>query len=190
LKVKDEGLVDSPQRTQRAQRKKEGTKREGKKERKKDGKMERRQERKSKEEADMISLASEYTDGKGRHAQGWLFFDAQCGFCTRIARWLAPVLRRRGFAVAPLQDPRVCALLGLTGEDVLRELRFLLSDGTQFGGADAVVAMTREIWWAQPLAWLAKIPGVMPLWHVAYRWVAAHRSCAATGSAVCDLKRS
>ncbi len=50
----------------------------------------------------MISLASEYTDGKGRHAQGWLFFDAQCGFCTRIARWLAPVLQRRGFAVAPL----------------------------------------------------------------------------------------
>jgi hypothetical protein len=36
LKVKDEGLVDSPQRTQRAQRKKEGTKREGKKERKKE----------------------------------------------------------------------------------------------------------------------------------------------------------
>jgi predicted DCC family thiol-disulfide oxidoreductase YuxK len=138
----------------------------------------------------MISLASEYTDGKGRHALGWLFFDAECGFCTRIARWLAPVLRRRGFAVAPLQDPRVCALLGLTGADVLRQLRFLLSDGTQFGGADAVVAVTREIWWAQPLAWLAKIPGMMPLWHVAYRWVAAHRSCAAANSVVCDFKRS
>ena len=33
----------------------------------------------------MISLASEYTDGKGRHAKGWLFFDADCAFCTRIA---------------------------------------------------------------------------------------------------------
>jgi predicted DCC family thiol-disulfide oxidoreductase YuxK len=145
---------------------------------------------KSKGEADMISLASEYTDGKGRHAQGWLFFDAQCGFCTRIARWLAPLLRRRGFAVAPLQDPRVCALLGLSAEDVLRELRFLLSDGTQFGGADAVLAVTREIWWTQPLAWLAKIPGMMPLWHVAYRGVAARRSCAGAETAVCDLKRS
>ena len=137
----------------------------------------------------MISMASEYTDGKGRHAQGWLFFDAQCGFCTRIARWMAPVLRRRGFAVAPLQDPRVSGLLGLRDADVLRELRFLLCDGTQFGGADAVVAMTREIWWAQPLAWLAKIPGRMPLWHGAYRWVAAHRSCPAADSAVCDFKR-
>src|SRR5712672_2168387 len=28
----------------------------------------------------MISLASEFTDGKGRHARGWLFFDAECGF--------------------------------------------------------------------------------------------------------------
>jgi predicted DCC family thiol-disulfide oxidoreductase YuxK len=99
------------------------------------------------------------------------------------------VLLRRGFAVAPLQDPRVCALLGLTGENVLRELRFLLSDGTQFGGADAVVAMTREIWWAQPLAWLAKIPGMMPLWHAAYRWVAAHRSCAAADATPCALKQ-
>ena len=40
----------------------------------------------------MISLVSEYTDGKGRHARGWLFFDAECKFCTRIARWLAPIL--------------------------------------------------------------------------------------------------
>ena len=136
----------------------------------------------------MISLASEYTDGKGRHALGWLFFDAQCGFCTRIARWLAPVLRRRGFAVAPLQDPRVCALLGLRDESALRELRFLLCDGRQFGGPDAVVAVTREIWWAQPFAWAAKIPGTMPLWHVAYRRVAAHRSCVGANSDVCDSK--
>jgi predicted DCC family thiol-disulfide oxidoreductase YuxK len=127
----------------------------------------------------MISLASEYTDGKGRHAQGWLFFDAECGFCTRIAKWLAPVLQRHGFAVAPLQDPRVGALLGLSREELLRELRFLLSDGTQFGGADAVVAMTREIWWAQPLAWLAKVPGMMSLLHAGYRWVASKRSCSA-----------
>ena len=46
----------------------------------------------------MISLVSEYTDGKGRHARGWLFFDAECKFCTRIARWLAPILERRGGA--------------------------------------------------------------------------------------------
>lgn len=136
----------------------------------------------------MISLASEYTDGKGRHAKGWLFFDADCAFCTRIARWLAPILLTRGMAVAPLQDPRVGALLGLTCQELLRELRFLPSDGTQYGGADAVLAVAREFWWARPFAWASKLPGMMNLCHSAYRWVAARRSCAASGTR-CELSK-
>jgi predicted DCC family thiol-disulfide oxidoreductase YuxK len=127
----------------------------------------------------MISLASEYTDGKGRHAEGWLFFDAECAFCTRFAMWLAPRLARRGFAVAPLQDPRVAALLGMPREELLRELRFLLSDGSQYGGADAVLAVARHIWWARPLLWLARIPCIHARMHAGYRWVASQRSCAA-----------
>ena len=128
----------------------------------------------------MISLVSEYTDGKGRHARGWLFFDAECKFCTRTARWLAPILERRGLAVAPLQDPRVGALLGLSRFELMREMRFLLSDGHQSGGADAGVALAREIWWAHPLVWISKLPGMMGLLRSGYRWIAARRSCAAT----------
>jgi predicted DCC family thiol-disulfide oxidoreductase YuxK len=127
----------------------------------------------------MISLADEYTDGKGRHARGWLFFDADCSFCTKIARFLAPVLDRRGLAVAPLQDPRVGALLGLSSHELLRELKFLLSDGRQFGGAAAVVALAEEVWWARPLVWFSKIPGAMRLLDAGYRRVAARRSCPA-----------
>src|ERR1700732_3440496 len=97
-------------------------------------------------EKSMISLASEFTDGKGRHARGWLFFDAECGFCTRTARWLLPILERHGLAVAPVQDPRVGALLGLSRSELLRELRFLLSDGGQFGGADAGLAVGGGGW--------------------------------------------
>jgi predicted DCC family thiol-disulfide oxidoreductase YuxK len=128
----------------------------------------------------MISLASEFTDGKGRHARGWLFFDAECGFCTRTARWLLPILRRRGLAVAPLQDARVGALLGLSGPELVRELRFLLSDGSQYGGADAVVAVAREIWWGRPLVWISRVPGAMDILRRGYRWIAARRSCAST----------
>jgi predicted DCC family thiol-disulfide oxidoreductase YuxK len=127
----------------------------------------------------MISLASEFTDGKGRHARGWLFFDAECRFCTRIARWLAPILQRRGLAVAPLQDVRVGALLGLSKAELMREMRVLLADGRQCGGADAGVALAREIWWARPLVWLAAIPGMMNWLRSGYRWLAARRSCAA-----------
>ena len=126
----------------------------------------------------MISLVSEYTDGKGRHARGWLFFDAECRFCTRTARWIAPILERRGMALAPLQDSRVGALLGLPREDLMREMQFLPSDGNRFGGADAAVALAREIWWARPLLWISKIPGMMEILRKGYRWVAASRSCA------------
>jgi predicted DCC family thiol-disulfide oxidoreductase YuxK len=127
----------------------------------------------------MISLASEFTDGKGRHARGWLFFDADCGFCTQIARWVAPILERRGLAVAPLQDVRVAALLGLPHAELMREMRVLLADGRQYGGADAAVALAREIWWARPLVWAAKIPGMMSWLRAGYRWIASRRRCAA-----------
>ncbi len=134
----------------------------------------------------MISLANEYTDTKGRHAKGWLFYDADCEFCTRLARWLAPVLHRRGMALAPLQDPRVGPLLGLNPEELLYELKFLWSDGRQYGGANAVLAVAATIWWARPLVWLSTIPVAPRLLHAAYRSIAARRNCAAR-NASCQL---
>ncbi len=125
----------------------------------------------------MISLASEVTDSKGRHARGWLFFDAECRFCTRVAKWLAGPMRRRGLAVAPLQDPRVGALLALSREEQLLALRFVIEEGTQFSGADAMLALAREMWWARPLFWLSRLPGIMPWLRAGYRWTARHRNC-------------
>ena len=132
----------------------------------------------------MISLASEFTDAKGRHARGWFFFDAECGFCTQIARWLAPILRRRGMDVAPLQDPRVRALLGLSQADLMREMRVVMADGTHSGGADAAVALSHEIWWARPLIWASRVPGMMGVLRRAYHWTAARRHCSAETCAV------
>jgi len=127
----------------------------------------------------VISLTSEFTDAKGRHARGWFFFDAECGFCTRIARGLAPILRLRGMDVAPLQDPRVAALLGISRNELFREMRLLLDDGRQYGGAEAAVALASEIWWARPLAWMARIPGAMSVLRALYHWIAARRHCVA-----------
>src|SRR5579883_1928601 len=107
----------------------------------------------------MISLASEMTESKGRHARGWLFYDAECGFCARLAGWLTRPMYRRGLALAPLQDPRVGALLGLPREQLLQAIRLVLSDGKQYAGADAFLALARELWWARPLVWVAKAPG-------------------------------
>jgi predicted DCC family thiol-disulfide oxidoreductase YuxK len=128
----------------------------------------------------MISLTSEFTDSKGRHARGWLFFDAECAFCVKIVHALAPTLQKRGFALAPLQDPRVGALLGLSQSALLLEMRLLHSNGQQTGGADSAVVLAHEIWWARPLAWLSKLPGMMKILRHAYRGIAVHRKCSAT----------
>ena len=125
----------------------------------------------------MISLASEMTESKGRHARGWLFYDADCEFCTRTARWLARPLNRRGLATAPLQDPRVAELLGLPTQELLKAIRLVLSDGKQYVGADALIALAHELWRARPLAWIARLPGGPTALRTAYGWVARHRHC-------------
>ena len=136
----------------------------------------------------MISLAAELTDGKGRHARGWFFFDAECEHCKKIARRLAPILRRRGLGVAPLQDPRVGVLLGLTRDQLLREMRVVLSGG-QYGGADAVVALAREIWWARPVVWLGSFPHGRELLRRWYRALAMRRNCVALSCALPEAAR-
>jgi predicted DCC family thiol-disulfide oxidoreductase YuxK len=125
----------------------------------------------------MISLASELTDTKGRHARGWLFFDAECEFCTRIARWLARPMKRRRLAAAPLQDPRVAALLGLPRDELLRAIRFVRDDGTQYSAADALLAVADELWWARPLVWVSRIPGMMFVLRAGYQWGARRWRC-------------
>src|SRR5258708_36499269 len=119
----------------------------------------------------MITLADEFTDRKGRQARGWLFFDAECRFCTRIARWIAPILLSRGLDVAPLQDPRVGPLLGMKREELLTELRFLLSDGKNFGGARAVGAVGGTFWSARPVVGVSPWPRATVLLAVGDRWV-------------------
>ena len=132
----------------------------------------------------MISLTSELMDGKGGHARGWLFFDAECRFCTRFARWIAPSLRQRGLGLAPMQDARVSALLGMTQTELLREMRLVLSDGRRFGGGVVWMGLGEELWWAGPLAWMAQLRGARRWMQSWYRWVAARRGCA---SAVCAV---
>ncbi len=118
------------------------------------------------------------TDAKGRRARaGWVFFDGQCAFCIAWARRFGPVLDPRGFALAPLQDPRVQALLGLPLEQLLLEMRVLTADGRQYGGADAFLYLAQQVWWAWPLCALAKLPGMRGVLRAGYRWVAARRHC-------------
>lgn len=118
------------------------------------------------------------TDIKGRHAaRGWVCFDRDCSICTSLARRFQRTLETRGFGLAALQDPRVQALLVLPPQELLREMRVATADGGIYGGAEAIVFLARQIWWAWPLFALAKLPGVSRSLNVCYRWFADLRAC-------------
>jgi predicted DCC family thiol-disulfide oxidoreductase YuxK len=134
----------------------------------------------------MISLSSEMTDGKGRHAErGWVFFDRDCSVCTSLARRFRPALEKRGFGLAALQDPRVQSLLALPAAELLQEMRVATSEGKIYGGAQAIDYLSRKIWWAWPLYAASRLPGVSHLLDAGYRWFADHRTCS---SGVCAIR--
>lgn len=109
---------------------------------------------------------------------GWIFYDADCSSCRELALRFEAFFGDRGFHFAPLQDEWVQRRLNLTKAQALEEMRVLTSAGQVFGGADAVIFLARQIWWARPLTWMTRIPFVHAILHRVYRWVAARRSCA------------
>jgi len=135
----------------------------------------------------MISLSTEMTDTKGRRAsRGWILFDRDCGICTSVARRFHHAFEKRGFGLAALQDPRVAALLALPPEQLLREMRVVTSDGEIYGGANAIVYLARQVWWAWPLCAAARLPGVPRILDAGYCWFADHRDCS---SGTCSVAR-
>ena len=125
----------------------------------------------------MNALFSDASSANGTRRRGWVFYDAECAFCTSLARWLEPTLLRRGFHCVALQEHWVAIVLGLPREELLRELRVRTANGEVLGGADALLHLARHIWWAWPLYALAQIPSPRDLMRAADRLIAARRQC-------------
>src|SRR4029077_11809724 len=87
------------------------------------------------------------------------------------------IFRPRGFLFLPLQTNWIMDRLDLEPGAPLGEMRLLTADGRSIGGADAVVFLARQIWWAWPFAALAQSPAMHKLLDRGYRWIAAHRDC-------------
>lgn len=115
---------------------------------------------------------------KSNNVTGWIFYDAGCPMCSRWVYRLQSILTRRGFRILPLQSPEASRRLHLSGPALLHEMHLLLADGRHVGGADAIVEIARQIWWAWPLWLISHIPGLMPLLRALYRTIAANRTCA------------
>lgn len=135
----------------------------------------------------MISLSAEMTDTKGRHAEiGWICFDRDCPQCTWLARRFHRTFEKRGFGLAALQDPRVAALLALPSDQLLREMRVITKEGEIHGGAEAIVYLAKQVWWAWPFFAAAQIPGVLRILGIGYRWIADHRPCSSGACSVAE----
>lgn len=106
---------------------------------------------------------------------GWILYDGDCGFCSRWVPFWEKALRRRGFAIAPLQSDWVRARLGVEPAKLTDDLRLLLGDGTQIQGADVYRYAMRRIWWAYPAYLLSIAPLSRALFDRAYRAFAANR---------------
>ena len=93
-----------------------------------------------------------------------------------LARRFRRLFEKRGFGLVALQDPRVAPLLGLSPEELLREMRVVTADGI-YGGADAVVYLAKQVWWAWPAYLAVNLPGLRCVLRSGYCWFADHRTC-------------
>jgi predicted DCC family thiol-disulfide oxidoreductase YuxK len=109
--------------------------------------------------------------------RGWILYDGDCPSCTASARRFDGIFRRRGFLFLPLQTEWVMQQLGLEPGAALKEMHVLTGAGEDIAGANAVIFLARQIWWAWPFALLAQLPGIHSVLDRGYRWVAAHRGC-------------
>jgi predicted DCC family thiol-disulfide oxidoreductase YuxK len=130
----------------------------------------------------MISEPTEITEAaEAVSFRGWIFYDRDCSFCRELALRFENAFAKRAFYFEPLQNKWVQRRLNVTREEAFEEMRVLTKTGEIFGGADAVIFLARQLWWAHPLAFLARLPFVHA--QRLYRWVAAHRRCAINNAA-------
>jgi predicted DCC family thiol-disulfide oxidoreductase YuxK len=117
---------------------------------------------------------TDMNDGKKR---GWVFYDAECPWCRRLAASWRRRIAPADFAWRPLQSPGAGARLGLSDAELLPEMRVLLADGRILSGVDAWSVLCRSVWWLWPLGFLMALPGLRALAAAAYRWVSRRRAC-------------
>lgn len=131
-------------------------------------------------------MNTEITDENGKKPTGWIFYDAECGFCVHgVKRW-SKIFASRGFRWLPLQTPGTAARLGVSESALRDEMKLLCVDGRVAGGVDAWALLFRSVWWLSPVGMLLKLPGAHWFGANIYRWIARNRYCFAGR---CELHR-
>ena len=113
-----------------------------------------------------------------RHTEdmsGVLFFDGNCGPCTRFRNFLLKLDRTGLLRTEPLQRAGTAQRLGVPAERLQESAWWLGDAGQVYGGAEAVnAALSVALGTRLPLG-IYRTPGVRAIENAAYRWFAAHR---------------
>ncbi|KUI47668.1 thiol-disulfide oxidoreductase [Mycobacterium sp. GA-1199] len=106
---------------------------------------------------------------------GTLFFDGNCGMCTRAVYFILMRNRTGDLRTAVLQGEGVAERLGVPQSRVLDAARWRDESGDVYEGAEAVnAALAAALGTRLPL-FVYRTPGVRALQDAAYRYVASHR---------------
>ncbi|GAT10566.1 DUF393 domain-containing protein [Mycolicibacterium novocastrense] len=106
---------------------------------------------------------------------GTLFFDGNCGMCTRAVYFILKRNRTGDLRTATLQGKGVAERLGIPRSRVLDAARWHDESGDVYEGAEAVnAAVSAALGTRVPLV-LYRTPGIRALQNAVYRYVASHR---------------
>jgi predicted DCC family thiol-disulfide oxidoreductase YuxK len=106
---------------------------------------------------------------------GTLFFDGNCGMCTRAVYFIERRDRTGNLRTEVLQSQGAAERLGVDPTELLDAARWLDQDGHVYASAEAMnAAVSAALGTRLPLM-IYRLPGVKALEDAIYHWVAGHR---------------
>ncbi|MBT0567799.1 thiol-disulfide oxidoreductase DCC family protein [Williamsia sp. CHRR-6] len=106
---------------------------------------------------------------------GTLYFDGDCGMCTRAVNVLRRINRTGRLTLTPLQEPGLAHRLGITHQQLMASIWWIGDDGAIASAARAANLAVATATGVRVPLWLYMIPGVGWTQEKVYAWVATHR---------------
>lgn len=106
---------------------------------------------------------------------GTLFFDGNCGMCTRAVYFILKLNRSGNLRTAPLQGEGIAEQLGVPESQLLDAARWRDDSGVVYESAQAMNAAVAAALGSRLPLLIYRIPGIRALQDAVYRYVAGHR---------------
>jgi len=103
-------------------------------------------------------------------------YDGACPVCSQAIQWIAKNAEKNSFEMLPCQlDELDVRFPSVARGDCMQAIQLVLSDGVVLSGSEALPVILKKLGRYRSLAVLFKIPGVMFLSRIFYRWFANNR---------------